>query len=504
MGHLMKASYLSIILGIVLTGCSQNTSKPTYSANVPASLITADKIDTQSLGELYFNDGMPDPETVEKAYDYIDLSRAVDSFLDGMPAASIYAMLEGQKGIGLKPNDIGISETLIDARSIWLTPQTTTPYATAEIDVKNGPVVIENPGAVLGFIDDAFFLHVTDIGMTGPDQGKAFKYLLVGPDYEEETPEGYHVIKSNTYRHWLIMRLFVVDGDIQKTVQTFKDSIRIYDLAEAANPPTQQFFDLSGALYNTVHASDMNFYDELNAVVQYEPADAFNPELVGLFAGIGIKKGVPFEPNPRMQKILADGAAIGSAIARALVFRPRKESVYFYPGERHWYSPLAGGSSEFLNNGERVLDDRIMFHYYATGITPAMSKPQVGTGSVYEMTAQDASGEYLDGGKTYSVTLPSPIPANNFWSFMVYDNQTRSILETDQKSGGIDSNSPDIEANADGSYTVWFGPQPPKGKSGNWVQTIPGKGYSCILRLYGPLQPWFDKTWMPGDFEVQE
>ena len=101
MGHLIKASCLSIILGIVLTGCAQNTSKPTYSANVPASLITADKIDTQSLGELYFNDGMPNPETVEKAYDYIDLSRAVDSFLDGMPAASIYAMLEGQKGIGL-------------------------------------------------------------------------------------------------------------------------------------------------------------------------------------------------------------------------------------------------------------------------------------------------------------------------------------------------------------------------------------------------------------------
>ena len=78
-----------------------------------------------------------------------------------------------------------------------------------------------------------------------------------------------------------------------------------------------------------------------------------------------------------MQKIRADGAAIGSAIARALVFRPRKESVYFYPGERQWYSPLAGGSSEFLNNGERVLDDRIMFHYYATGITPEMSKPVI-------------------------------------------------------------------------------------------------------------------------------
>ena len=85
---------------------------------------------------------------------------------------------------------------------------------------------------------------------------------------------------------------------------------------------------------------------------------------------------------------------------------------------------------------------------------------------------------------------------------MVYDNQTRSVLETDQKSAGVDSNSPDIKANADGSYTVWFAPTPPAGKEGNWVQTMPGKSYNVLLRLYGPLQPFFDKTWMPGDFEL--
>jgi len=94
----------------------------------------------------------------------VDTYRAVESFLSGMPAASIYGLLEGHRGIGMQPNDLGITETLMDARSLWLTPQTTTPYVHAEIDVKNGPVVIENPGPVLGFIDDAFFLYVTDIG----------------------------------------------------------------------------------------------------------------------------------------------------------------------------------------------------------------------------------------------------------------------------------------------------------------------------------------------------
>ena len=83
---------------------------------------------------------------------------------------------------------------------------------------------------------------------------------------------------------------------------------------------------------------------------------------------------------------------------------------------------------------------------------------------------------------------------------MIYSGQTRSILATDQKSGGVDSNSPDIVANEDGSYTVWFSQEPPEGKQGNWGQTLPGKSFNVLLRLYGPLEPWFDKSCKPGDF----
>ena len=481
---------------------AQEPKKPKYSADVPKFLLTPDKVETGLLGDLEFFDGMPSESTVKKTYDFLDLSRGVDAFLNGMPAASIYAMLEGLKKAGLEPGDLGITENLLDARGLLLTAQSTTPYAFAEIDLKNGPVVVEIPGPVLGSLDDAFFRFVSDVGLTGPDQGKGGKYLFIGPDYKGDIPEGYFVAKSTTYRHWLFMRVFVKDGDVNGSTKELKEGFRAYPLAQVNKPPKQKVYDLSGKKFNTIHANDEQFYEELNAVIQYEPADAFNPELVGLFSSIGIKKGKPFAPDARMKKILKDAAAIGNATARAITFNSRNKAVYFYP-DRQWFTPFSGGH-DFMDNGELVLDDRIMFHYGATGITPAMATPKVGTGSAYAATAKGAKGEYLDGGKTYKVTLPAPIPANNFWSFMVYSGQHRSMLETDQKSAGLDSTNPSVKPNKDKSYTIWFGPKAPKGHEGNWIQTIPGKSNLVILRLYGPLEPWFDKTWKPGDFELVE
>jgi len=499
----MKKYHITLVICAILL-CNnlvaQEKSKAKYAADVPEFLLTPDKVETQLLGNLEFFDGMPSEATVNKTYDFLDLSRGVDAFLNGMPAVSIYAFLEGLKGEGLKPGDLGITENLLDARGLLLTAQSTTPYAFNEINLKDGPVVIEIPGPVLGILDDAFFRYVADIGLAGPDQGKGGKYLFVGPDYDGDIPEGYFVAKSTTYRHWLLMRVFVKDGDLEGSVKELKDGFRCYPLAQVENPPKQKVVDFSGVKFNTIHANDETFYEELNAVIQYEPADAFNPELVGLFASIGIKKGEPFAPDARMKKILMDAAAIGNATARGITFSPRNKAVYFYP-DRQWYTPFVGGH-DFMNNGELVLDDRIMFHYGATGITPAMATPKAGTGSAYAATPKDAKGQYLDGGKTYKVTLPAPIPVNNFWSFMVYSGQHRSMLETDQKLAGLDSNIPSVTANDDGSYTMWFGPEAPEGHEGNWIQTMPGKSYLSILRLYGPLEPWFDKTWKPGDFEL--
>ena len=81
----------------------------------------------------------------------------------------------------------------------------------------------------------------------------------------------------------------------------------------------------------------------------------------------------------------------------------------------------------------------------------------------------------------------------------VYDNQIRSMVQTDQQFPSVSSQDKGFKTNADGSVDVYFGPKAPEGYENNWVQTIPGKGWFMILRLYGPLEPWFNKTWRPGE-----
>ncbi|MDV7145815.1 DUF1254 domain-containing protein [Tropicimonas sp. TH_r6] len=476
------------------------SAESAYAADVPESVTTPDVVDTYSLGTLEFFDGMPSPETVDKLYDTLDLIRGTTAFLDGIPVAAIQAFVNGFDEIGLGVNEVGMTETLMDARSIWLTANTTTIYVTSIVDTSEGPVVIEVPPGILALLDDAEFTYVADFGPLGPDEGKGGKYLLLPPHYEGDVPEGYFVVRSKTYYHWLLGRMSPDEnGDTMASVNTVKQNMNIYPLSQADNPPEETFHNLSGLKHNTVHANNIEFFHEINQAVQREPEDAFNPELLGKFASVGIRKGEPFELDERMTRILTEAASIANGVARAITYAGRDPEIYFYE-DRQWNSPFQRQSYQFLVDGARVLDDRTYFHYMATGITPAMTAPPVGSGSVYAMTARDINGDYLDGSKTYKVDLPGPVPAANFWSFMMYSGQTRSMLETDQKFPGMDSNRDGIRANDDGGFSVYVGPKAPEGWENNWVQTMPGKSFNMMFRLYGPLEPWFDKTWKPSDF----
>ena len=475
--------------------------KMKMTTGIPDDIITPDSVETR-LGTLRFFDGLPDQASVQKLYDNLDFMRAVEVFLNTMAAASTRGQIDGLRSVGADNQTVVLHENRVDAKTLLLTPNTQTATLWGFFSLKDGPFVLEVPPGVLGLADDAWMRYVIDMGMAGPDKGKGGKFLFLPPGYQGAVPEGYFVARSQTYTVAYGLRGFTVKGDTGPAVAAFRKHFRAYPLAQAATPPKTTIINGSGRYFNTIHANNYKFYEELNAVIQEEPAESADPEILGQLAAIGIIKGKPFAPDARMKKILEEAAAVASATARALVFRPRDDMFYYYTGKSAWFTSFVGGSHEFLQNGARLLDSRSTFFYAATGITPAMVVKIVGGGSQYATATFDSKGNYLDGSKTYRLHLPKNIPVNNFWSLIPYDTQTRSVLQTDQRDTALSSEMGTVQANPDGSVDVYFGPKAPPGKESNWIQTVPGKGWFTILRLYGALEPWFDKTWRPGEIEL--
>jgi hypothetical protein len=391
----------------------------------------------------------------------------------------------------------------MDSKSLFLTANTESVYAWSWLNLNDGPMVIETPPNVLGVIDDFWFRNVIDFGNAGPDKGKGGKFLILPPGYKGEIPQGYIVAHSPTFNNLLFWRGFLVDGSPKTAADSIKKTFRVYPLGKDAGASRMTFVNGSGKEMNTIHANNFSFYEEISQVVQEEPSTAMDSETLGALASIGIEKGKPFAPDARMKNILTEAAAVGNATARAIVFSARDKEAYLYPNSA-WnnYCTLPGESSLFERDGVRVLDSRTYMYYYATINTPAMILKMVGAGSQYVMAFKGADGQMLDGRKTYRLHLPPNIPVKTFWSLVVYDNQTRSMLQTDQQFPSMGSQRKGIVINPDTSVDVYFGPTAPAGHEANWVQTVPGKGWNVILRLYGPLEPFFDKTWRPSELEL--
>ena len=283
----------------------------------------------------------------------------------------------------------------------------------------------------------------------------------------------------------------------------FKEGLKVYPLSRKADPPPMKFTSGSRKNWNTIHANNFEFFEELHTVIDREPVGLIDPQIRGIFASVGIIKGKPFAPTEKQTKVLTEAVAIGNATARAIAFRPQLEGAKIY-GDGGWYTAFVGGDYRWLIDdgiGGRNLDARTFFFYVATVNTPAMVMKMVGKGSQYAMNATDSNGDYLDGAKNYTLNIPANVPAKDFWSVVVYDPQTRSELQTDQTFPSRNNKRDNLITNDDGSVTLYFGPEAPRGKKNNWIQTVPGKGWFVLLRLYGPLESWFDKTWRPGEIE---
>jgi hypothetical protein len=131
-------------------------------------------------------------------------------------------------------------------------------------------------------------------------------------------------------------------------------------------------------------------------------------------------------------------------------------------------------------------------------MTPAMVHKTAGPGSQYVQTFKDKDGAWLDGANSYRLRVSPNVPAKDFWSLTVYDNETRSMLQSAKNDAAVSSYD-DLKKNADGSIDITFSPNAPAGMEKNWIQTVPGKGFFVWFRAYYPTEAFFDKSWQLPD-----
>jgi len=497
---------------------------------------------TTRFGTLDFKDGVPTDATAQKTYDMLDFTQALSAYNNSFRGASALAIVKGFEGIGAEPGDVVIFPKFMDSHSLFLTANADTVYYLTGLDLSKGPVVVEQPPGAVGTINDMWFSWIIDIGAPGPDRGLGGKYLIVGPDYDGPLPEGgYFIGHSKTNFALYAARAYLQDNDPAPAVETIKKTMKVYpyqpgaygsSIAQALDGtvriapepkiPETKFIDASGMAFNTIPPSDIGFFELINENIQSQPATSYDIELAGQLAAIGIAHGKPFKPDERMKKILSDAAAFGQAAGRSLNWRYAMQHPdwAYYKGS-NWGSMLWEGGASFETppptfekgmfkplppTGARTLDSRTAFYYGYTLDSPGMIMQVPGVGSQYLMGFLDADGNQFDGARTYKVVLPPKIPAEAFWSLTLYDNQTRSMLQTPQnypRAGSQAYPSPAAVAAADGTTTIWFAPSQPEGvERGNWIQTVPEKGWFTILRLYSPLPSFFDKSWRAGEITL--
>jgi hypothetical protein len=449
--------------------------------------------------------GYPKPETLEKTYNETDLDRAVQAYRFFYPTVSGMAFWKGNLASGGVENEVfGVLET--QPHHVGFTYNSDTPYGFVLLDLRAGPMTVEVPAGPLIIIAmDLNQRWVADMGVPGPDAGHGGKYLLLPPDSGDEVPSGFHVARSSTYRVLIGVRSLPVGGDVKAALARIA-AVKVRPLVPPADWSEPKWIDVTARPHDTTPLAvegKLDFWRILHEAIDSEPPFAGYSAYYGELAALGIVKGKRFAPDARTKRLLEEAAQLGKTEMCAQSFADRRPDRVVWKDRKWEWAALRFENGDFTVEGHIDLEARDKWFYQAIGASPAMFRRKAGAGSLYWLGTRDKTGAYLDGAKSYTLSVPRPVPCKLFWSVTIYDAETRSQVQAKQDRAALRSLFELRDVHGLEPLDLHFGPSPPAGKSGaekRWLQTVPGKGWFAYLRLYGPEAAAFDGSWKPGDF----
>jgi hypothetical protein len=377
----------------------------------------------------------------------------------------------------------------INARYIYI-------FSNTRLD---GPVVVELPPAVpgasfYGTIEDAWYVPLVDIGF----EGKGGKYVVLPPDFKGDVPDGYVAVRPATYNTMTLVRsiLASLSEEDVNAGDRLVQQIKVYPLSKAASPPAQRFFDMTDVLYDGLIKYDETFFTSLARMLDEEPVQPRDLQMMGMLLPLGIEKGKEFKPNAATVTLLRTAAA--EALAW-LNYKAATDMTPWWPNSQ-WGLP----TPPITIPTEFKWETPNYFAVDARGIALAQyacPTAKLGTGSFYFGSFHDHRGEALEGGKSYCLRVPANVPVREFWSATIYSLKTSGFFlnATRLTLGSLDK---ELRKNADGSVDIYFGPAPPAGRESNWLYTKPGEKWFTWFRVFGPEKAVFDKSWKLPDIEM--
>ena len=286
------------------------------------------------------------------------VERAAQAAVWAIPAVAIWDVaVATRRDLGGDVGDVVYFSKPMVSRHGFLTANDVTPYVIASLTTTNGPLVVEVPAAgekaaYFGSFLDAWQVPIVDVGLSGEDKGKGGKYLFLPPGYTGAVPEGYLIYRPLTYAVEVAFRPVAKNGGTIEEVVEYGKSLKIYKLSEAANPPQTRFIDAYPRKWNTLPTYDINYFKEIDTIVQKEPVLDRDKAMMALLASIGIEKGKPFAPDSETTKALEEGAATRLRLDAAL-FHDARNVLRPHVGRK----PVAGLES-FQRAGQTGLSIR--------------------------------------------------------------------------------------------------------------------------------------------------